>query len=281
MHQKIHWQTDWLIGLLDLAFSYLFYFRFVHPWQVTKEVQTSERVLLECHQVIQNMTSNTEIDNVQPKQVSSALDKLKNRLSPALLELYAQNWDTENSEGMACLEKLRSHEAVLTQLVPFIKAWHDAKANGHEILELSKQRKGPLYQPPSIVSMKALTRDLDQALAEERYSQIVTLLLKQEDASKEEGILQIEGEQERKQFVERELIKAVVSLLRKQDKVAQVSQVVKCIYASGTAWQGYLPADGMLVKDLDILQCLLKPMDTTVPQDRFCALHFMFLGYVF
>ena len=237
--------------------------------------------MLECHQVIQNMTSNTEIDNVQPKQVSSALDKLKNRLSPALLELYAQNWDTENSEGMACLEKLRSHEAVLTQLVPFIKAWHDAKANGHEILELSKQCKGPLYQPPSIVSMKALTRDLDQALAEERYSQIVTLLLKQEDASKEEGILQIEGEQERKQFVERELIKAVVSLLRKQDKVAQVSQVVKCIYASGTAWQGYLPADGMLVKDLDILQCLLKPMDTTVPQDRFCALHFMFLGYVF
>ena len=81
--------------MLDLAFSYLFYFRFVHPWQVTKEVQTSERVLLECHQVIQNMTSNTEIDNVQPKQVSSALDKLKNRLSPALLELYAQNWDRE------------------------------------------------------------------------------------------------------------------------------------------------------------------------------------------
>ena len=239
------------------------------PWQVTKEVQASERVLLECQQIIRNMSSKTEIDNTQPKQVSSLLDRVKARMTPSLLELYGQNWDVEASEGMECLEKLRAHETTLTPMVPFIRAWHDSKTSGPDLLQLAKACKSDLYEPPSCVSMKALTRDLEQALIDEHFGHIVALLLKQEAGSKEDGVLQIENAQERCQFVERELIKVIVSLLRKPEKAGSVLSVLNNIFACEAGWEQHLPADGALVKELEVLKQLLSPMDTTLTQESY------------
>eukprot|EP00435_Cladocopium_sp_Y103_P035935 s2002_g9.t1 len=233
---------------------------------VTREVQASERVLLEAKQVLQNLVSDSEIDSVQPKQVQSVLDRVKGRMTSALMDLYGQNWENENSEGMACLEKLRSHEAALGPMVPFVRAWNDAKASGTELLELAKQCEGPLYSPPPSVGMKALGRDLELALSQEQYHQVVTLLFKQ-DASTGEGIMQISSVNERRSFVERELVKAIVTLLRKPEKVWHVGEIVNRVCGHGASWANCLPPDGALAKEIDMLKILLAPMDESTTQE--------------
>lgn len=47
------------------------------PCKVTKEVQISERVILEAKQILENVASEDGMEAVTTKQVQTALDKLR------------------------------------------------------------------------------------------------------------------------------------------------------------------------------------------------------------
>ena len=85
-----------------------------------REIQISQRVLLECKQAVDNLKSEQTLDLVKQKHVTQLVDRLKARLTPALCSLYAVGFDPsaggEQTEGMKCLEDLRESQNVLTSV---------------------------------------------------------------------------------------------------------------------------------------------------------------------
>lgn len=84
-----------------------------------KEIQNSDRVLLECKQTLQNLGSDEGLEMVRPKAVTGLLERLKNRLTPALCGIYTQGFDASDpsapaSTGMMCLENLRTYSRILS-----------------------------------------------------------------------------------------------------------------------------------------------------------------------
>ena len=78
-----------------------------------REVQATQRILLECEQTVHNIQEGL---SVKTKQVTGLSEKIKARLSPALVALYTQGYDPSSddppSEGFLALEKLRQYEQI-------------------------------------------------------------------------------------------------------------------------------------------------------------------------
>lgn len=82
-----------------------------------KEIQTSDRLLLECQQALGNLTSDEGLDIVKPKAVSTLCDRLKGRLTSSLCGIYTQGYDASDpnaapTAGMTCLESLRNYARI-------------------------------------------------------------------------------------------------------------------------------------------------------------------------
>ena len=86
-----------------------------------KEIQASERALLEADQMLENLANEDAIMTVKPKALGTLCDRLQNRLTPALCAIYCQGYDASDSSaaatpGMTCLEKLRKKQRVLASV---------------------------------------------------------------------------------------------------------------------------------------------------------------------
>lgn len=242
---------------------------------MTKEIQTSDRVLLEAEQVVKNLSSDENIDSVPVKQVTTLLDRLKARMSQTLLDIYSQGWEREGdaSPGMQCLDKLRAYERTFSSLAPFIRVWHDATVSGGELLACAKAAEGEYFTPPKSLVMKAMSRDLDMALNSTTPEQVIPLLL--DPKVPNEDIT----DEERKTFVERELTKAIVSLLRKEGMIEQVKGMVTAIAKHSdtpddpASFKQFVPKDSAIFTEVQLLKALLWPAGAEVTQELVGTLH--------
>eukprot|EP00438_Fugacium_kawagutii_P014935 Skav223479 [mRNA] locus=scaffold659:215781:218059:+ [translate_table: standard] len=87
----------------------------------TKEIQNSDRILLECKQALDNLKSDEGLEIVKPKILNALCDRLKNRLTPTLCGIYTQGYDAADvtaapTAGMQCLESLRSYSRILVSV---------------------------------------------------------------------------------------------------------------------------------------------------------------------
>ncbi|CAE7242066.1 unnamed protein product [Symbiodinium sp. CCMP2592] len=224
-----------------------------------KEVQTSERCVLEAQQMLTNLQNTETLQMVKSKQLSALSDKLKARLSTALVHLYTQGYNpTENSPptpGMKVLETLREMQASLEAVAPLVSALGNDASTGRQIWDEASKAKGSHFVPPANLAEIALSRDINAAAK----AADVTALKKLLGATADEGnfnAMLITNEEARKAFLDREVMRLVAELLREENKVLAVRDLLDTVLGSK------LLPDGSDIKlELEKLMPVLRPMD--------------------
>ncbi|CAE7670348.1 unnamed protein product [Symbiodinium sp. CCMP2592] len=232
-----------------------------------REIQTSQRVLLECRQAMDNLKSEQTLDLVKPKHITQLVDRLKSRLTPACCSLYAAGFDPasgEQTEGMKCLEDLRESQSLLTSAM--VTGLSDNKVSGEELWK-SACSCAEAYKPPSRVAEIAVQRAVDAAASEKQYESMMTLLTPTDASdSDNQGAFNINiltDAAARARFQEREVMRLCCSLLAEADKVADVEKLLRVVLAQSSC----LPADCAIKAEFVMLQKLLNPMKEDVALD--------------
>ena len=226
-----------------------------------REVQATQRILLECEQTVHNIQEGL---SVKTKQVTGLSEKIKARLSPALVALYTQGYDPSSddppSEGFLALEKLRQYEQILLKIEPFIKGlevWAAAKAATATCKD---------FTPPKSLAELVLQREVDRAAKAKDFATIKALL---QCSSAEEGSNEknFEDEAKRVAFREREITRLAAELMRQDNQVDAVADLIKSVVESAL-----LPQESQIMEEFKQLLPLFKPLDLDFPIDRLQAL---------
>ena len=69
-----------------------------------KAINASEKLLLECSQLLRSLSSGSTCRPVKPAQVQGLLERLKQRTTADLISLYTKNFDPTSPESQAQLD---------------------------------------------------------------------------------------------------------------------------------------------------------------------------------
>ncbi|CAE7512716.1 unnamed protein product [Symbiodinium sp. CCMP2592] len=234
--------------------------------KVAKEVQASERVLLEGKQILENLQCSDRLQMVKTKALQTVADKVKNRLTPSLVGVYTLNYDPTASSsanaaspGMRVLEELRALQTSLASVTALVTALNDEKSTGRDIWEAAKAAGD--YKIPAKLMEMALSRDIDSAARTSDVDKLKVLLGANAGGGAGEGFNAslIEGDAVRLAFLDREVIRLIAELLREDNKAAAVKSLLEAILK-----EGLLPDESSIKGELTKLQPLLDPMNQDV-----------------
>ena len=231
-----------------------------------KEIQASQRVLLEGTQVMQNLQGNDTWHLVKTKVLQAITSKVQGRLTPQLVAVYTLGYDPTNASeqptaGMDVLEKLRDVQRLLNAVADFVAALHSETATGREIWIAGRAATCDGFQPPSMLAQYALQKDLDSMAKDRDLTGMRALLRCTDDPEPNQAFnasLIPEGEQ-RQTFLDREITRLVAELLREEQKVPQVKELILAVLS-----MKLLPNESAIKPELEKLAPLLQPMNTEV-----------------
>ncbi|CAE7282680.1 unnamed protein product [Symbiodinium sp. CCMP2592] len=227
----------------------------------TKEIQASERLLLEADQMLENLANEDAIMTVKPKALGTVCDRLQNRLTPALCAIYCQGYDASDpsaaaTPGMTCLEKLRQKQRVLGSVkdhLDLVAGLHETKTTGQNLYKAAVAAKSDDFKPVLKCYEIALQRAVDSAATEKDYPTMMTLL-KEDRTSFNLSILEDADRQAR--FQEREVTRLCVSLLAEDNRVNEVASLVNVVLGPTSC----LPGSSSVRKEFEMLSLILFPM---------------------
>lgn len=191
--------------------------------KLVKELQGSERVVLEVQQLMRNLNDPATFATVTPTVLKNVQNRLKGRLTPSLVHLYSQGYDpSENGEitdGMKTLESLRELERHISRVEPLVVAVQNKSLSGKELLQTSLEAECEGFKCPAKLIELAIQRDLEKAWAIQNFADFAAVLTAGEETGDLLNISRISVEAEQIEFQDRELTKACSNLLREEGKV--------------------------------------------------------------
>ena len=236
---------------------------------MTKETQTSEKVLLDARHVIENLQTEEGLNLVRSKALQTLTDRVKSRLTPALVALYSAGYDPSSATetpGMKTLQSLRSVERSLAAVAPLVAALSNEKTSGRELWTAACQAKSDTFTAcPKLIEI-ALQRDLDRASKNpgQDFSEMLDLLgvIVAPPASGGEQAFNVnllETAEKRLAFQEREILRLLAELMRADDKIEDVTKLAKAILSAEV-----LPETSPVLIELKALAKILQPMDSSI-----------------
>ena len=204
--------------------------------KVAKEVQASERVLLEGKQLLENLQCSDRLHMVKTKALQTVIDKVKNRLTPSLVGTYTLNYDPTASSsanaaspGMRVLEELRALQSSLASVTALVTALNDEKSTGRDIWDAAKAAGD--YKAPAKMMEMALSRDIDSAAKNSDVEKLKALLGASAGggAGEDFNAKLIEDATVRLAFLDREVTRLIAELLREDNKAAAVKSLLESI----------------------------------------------------
>ncbi|CAE7294669.1 unnamed protein product, partial [Symbiodinium necroappetens] len=236
--------------------------------KATREVQATDRILLECQQAVHNIQEGM---SVKTKHITSLGEKVKSRLSPALVALYTIGYDPSSdaapTEGFLALEKLRTYEQVMLKIEPFVKGLNNEDTRGQEVWAAAKAATCKDFTPPKNLAELVLQREVDRAAKAKDFDTIKSLL---QCSSVAEGSTEhnfdtalIEDGEKRVAFREREITRLAAELMRQDNQVDAVADLIKSVVESSL-----LPEDSQIMQEFRQVIPLFKPLDLDTPVDH-------------
>ena len=236
--------------------------------KMVKEVQSSDRVLLEVTQVLENLRSNDGILLLKTKQLTVLQDRVKARLTPQLVAVYSSGYEagkeiTEDMKGMLVLERLRDAQRALEGVVDLVQALNDAEVSGAQLHQAAKHAAATTkgvdgaFVVPSKLPEMALQRDADRFAKSQNFKGLMKLLTSTgEEGAFDAGV--IEDAATRVAFQERLTTRLCADLLRQEDKLSELASLVDTVLGAGL-----LSDDCDIVKEMRLLLPLLQPLKPT------------------
>ncbi|CAE7786207.1 unnamed protein product [Symbiodinium sp. CCMP2456] len=236
--------------------------------KLTKELQISEKVMLDAQHLLQNLSTGENLTGVKTKALSNIQSKISTRLSPTLVALYTQGYDPSQNAvetpGMKTLESLRVLQRQLQQVEGLVAAINDDDASGDSIWKAGLEAKSPDFEPSKQLGEFALQREVDRAAKNQNFERLLELL-KCEPAVADDPTAfnaSLLAEDKRNIFMNREVMRLLAELLRCDNKCAEVARLVAVVVDSKL-----LEQDSPLLAELRLLQTLLSASDASVPAD--------------
>jgi hypothetical protein len=200
--------------------------------KLVKEMQGSERVILEVQQLFRNLNDPATFATVTPTVLKNVQNRLKSRLTPSLVHVYSQGYDPSVSnnitDGMKTLENLRESERTISNVEPLVAAVQNKSFSGKELLCKSAEAECEGFKCPAKLIELAIQRDLEKAWTAQNFVDFAAVLSVGEEAGDLLNISRICADNERAEFQDREMTKACSSLLREEGKV----EVLKVLLAA-------------------------------------------------
>ncbi|CAE7749628.1 unnamed protein product, partial [Symbiodinium sp. CCMP2456] len=237
--------------------------------KATKEIQTSERIVLEASQVLENLQTDDTLMTLKQKALGTLKDRVAARLTSALITLYSTGYDMTDSTcttpGMQILEKLRECQQKLELLSPVVEKLHDDKCSGqelHKAVHDAQSQTACLAKPFSVCSRLqeiCVQKEVDRCAKEGDFNTVITLLFSTKADGSEFGAHIIEDDNRRKLYCEREIMRLIAEMLRQEGRVQEVRSFVKAVIESKL-----LENTCPILAELMLLWPLLNPMDLSV-----------------
>ena len=227
-------------------------------------MQTSERVRFECQQILANICSDN-VDLVKSKQVTNMIERLRQRLTPALCKVYAPGDEAvgmPESPGMELLGGLRKCQKQLQAVKEVVEVVNDVAKDGRTLLLKVEEAKAadPTFKPSSRLSEIALQREVDLRAKESNWDAVMAIFKHEPEAGKINLGLFDEADA-RTKFLERNLSRLLAEMLRQENQVEQCKLMVDCALNDSAG----LSDESEIKKELALLQPLLSPNDRSIP----------------
>ena len=228
--------------------------------KLTKELQISEKVMLDAQHLLQNLSTGENLTGVKTKALTNIQSKISARLSGSLVALYTQGYDPSQNAvetpGMKTLENLRALQRQLQQVEGLVKAINDDEATGDSIWKAGQDAKSADFEPSKQLGEFALQREVDRAAKSQNFERLLELL-KCEPAVADDPTAfnaSLLAEDKRSTFMNREVMRLLAELLRHDNKCAEVAKLVTVVVGSKLL-QGGLPPAGRAEVAADTLVC--------------------------
>ena len=239
--------------------------------KLTKELQASEKVLLDAKHIFDNLQTEESLGLVRSKALQTVADRVKGRLSTALVNLYSTGFDPlapEETAKMKVLQNLRAVQRSVQLVTPLVSALSDEKVPGHELWAAAKAATTDTFAPCAKLVEIALQRDLEKASKDGNFDAMLALLGVGADAGRPAAeaafnVYLLNTADKRTAFQEREIFRLLAELMRGDGQIENLAKMTSAIVKA----QIFLD-DSPVMSELLDLSKILRPKDDDVkPQE--------------
>jgi hypothetical protein len=204
-----------------------------------KEINASEGYVLQVVQLARALSHKETVKTVTEKQVGGLMDKIGKRLSPDLIKLHSESYDSESSQadddpGMQVLADLRKSSKQLEVMQPLVISLGDVDFEkptwpGNVLIANAEAARAIGINVHPLVTEIAVSRELSLFSTQARWAMCASLLCSTASADADGKVLSTFclPESDRVHFQVRELVKIAVDLLRPENNIPAVKGMMK------------------------------------------------------